>query len=406
LLHLKSKTWITVVLLATLFPHAANAFTVHIDFPGGSAEVLKLDADKGHLEISPSLHLDRGWPCWWFFRVDDAKPGSKLTLVVGPQQKPFTSERRLAAMWSLPKQPFISVDEVTWTQLDRGEIANSVGRYEVIVPASTFWLAWGPPFLPSHAETLLEQTVKKVTGAQRFELARTRQDRPVNGIRLGKPDGPAVWVQTRQHAWETGGSWVGKGFIDWVSSDDPAAVNLRKNAEVFFIPIMDIDNVTLGAGGKEATPRDHNRDWAAQPVYPEVAAAQTQIQKLAETGRLRVFLDLHNPGPSEPKPYFFGPLDYEQMEAERRQTYDRFLRLAVTHMTAPLAIEPKYLFATYVKTEEERARVSGAWVRARTSPNAIAMTLETAWNTPDSTAEGYMSVGRKLAITVAAFVAE
>ncbi len=401
-------TVLVALLVASTLAPDAPALTLHTDFPGGSAEVRALDAVAGRIEIAPAHHAGRGWPCWWFFRVEGAQPGQRLSLIVGPSRKPFRAEQRLAASWALPQRPVISVDEVTWSQIESpGIITKESGAYEIIAPAARFWLAWGPPFLPSHGEALLADAAARVPGAERFELARTRQDRPVNGLRLGTVGAPvAIWVQARQHAWESGGSWVGRGFLEWVAGDDPEALALRARAEIFFIPIMDVDNVTLGAGGKEAEPRDHNRDWAVAPVYPEVAAAQRRLLELIEAGRLRVFLDLHNPGPGDRQPYFFGPFDYEQMSGTRRASYDRFLELAVACMTGPLAIQPKYRFATYVKTEEERDRMSGQWMRSRVAENAIAMTLETAWNTPHSTSGGYQEVGAGLARTVARFVRE
>ena len=78
---------------------------------------------------------------------------------------------------------------------------------------------------------------------------------------------------------------MGRGFIAWAASDDPAAAELRKIATIHFIPIMDIDNVAIGAGGKDAIPRDHNRDWSDEPAYPEVAAAQAKIQVIDRARR-------------------------------------------------------------------------------------------------------------------------
>ena len=233
-------------------------------------------------------------------------------------------------------------------------------------------------------------------------LAKTREGRPVHGIQLGggtaeEPAPLGVWVQARQHAWEAGASWVSRGFVEWSASADPAAVELRRLATVYVIPIMDVDNVTLGAGGKEAVPRDHNRDWDDQPVYPEVAAAQQRIRDLDAQGRLHVFIDLHNPGPGEPRPYFYGPLDLDQMPVPQQRNHARLLALAAECIRDPLPLDAKYHFATYVKTDEERRRVSTAWVRNHTGENVVAVCLETAWDTPHSTAHGYQAVGRQLA---------
>jgi hypothetical protein len=386
---------------------ATGELVVSTNFPGGNAEVRRLDETSRILEISPVCQPGRGWPCWWYLRIDGATPGATLTVEVRPSDKPFRHSQILAANWALPERAAISTDDVHWKQTEPGKIRANGASYEITVPASRFWLAWGPPFLPSHAEALIADCVKKIPGARRFVLARTREGREVPGVRIGNDDArQAIWIQARQHAWESGGSWVGQGALEWLISDDPAAVQLRGSSEIICVPIMDVDNVTRGAGGKEAEPRDHNRDWSDSPVYPEVAAAEQEIRSLVAAGRLRTFVDLHNPGPGNKQPYFYGQFDYQQLTPERRERYDRFLELAVQQIRGPLPITPKYQFATYVQTEEERNRMSGTWVRNHGRENVIALTLETAWNTPHSTAEGYRTVGAGLARAIAIFLAD
>ena len=393
------------LMIAGLVAGPAAAFTVRSDFPGGSADVIALDPAEGYVEIAPAHHDQRGWPCWWYFRVDGAEPGKQLTVRVVPSPQSFRDGQLLGAVWSLPERPAISTDDVHWQQTEPGAIDHRSGTYTIAAPASQFWMAWGPPFLPSHADALLEAVAAELPGAERFKLATTLQGRSVHGIRCGTPEAPhAVWVQARQHAWEAGSSWVGRGFLQWIASDASEAVQLRAHSEIFFIPIMDVDNVALGAGGKEAVPRDHNRDWADQPVYPEVAAAQQHIGELAEAGRLKVFLDLHNPGANSKRPFYYGPLEYEQMGGQPRRNYHRFLSLSIATMVEPLAIERAYQFATYVKTDEERRRVSRDWVAEHSDESVVALTLETAWNTPHSTTQGYEHVGRGLAQTVARYL--
>jgi hypothetical protein len=387
---------------------SGGELAVSTDFPGGSAQVLELDSAGRRIVISPAVHAERGWPCWWYLRVDGATPGETVTLQLERAAQEFRPGQRLTANWSLPQRAAVSSDDARWEHTPPGEITAERGVYSIVAPAARFWLAWGPPFLPSQAETLLQAAEQRLAGsAQRFVLSKTLQGRNVNALRIGDARRPlVVWVQARQHAWESGGSWVGKGFLDWVTSDDPQANALRERAEIVFIPIMDVDNVTLGAGGKEAIPRDHNRDWADEPVYPEVAAAQRELLQLIESGRLRAYIDLHNPGPADKLPYYYGPFDYDTLSPARRTPFDRFLELSIEHIRDPLPITPKYRLASYVKTDEERGRMSGEWVRRRIGEQGVAMTLETAWNTPYSTTEGYEAVGAGLARALAAFCLE
>lgn len=394
-----------LLLLSSTLVHAE--LRVVTDFEGGNAEVVSLDQTAGRLRIMPALREGRGWPCWWSLRLEDTTAGQEITLEVQGQTKPFRPDTVLASSWCQPDQAVLSHDGKIWQQTSKAErTADRVAVYKVKAEGPTLWLAWGPPFVPATAETVLSQ-VKALLGdeAERFELAKTRDGRPVNGIRIGKTDAPRqVWVNARQHAWEAGGAWVGRGFVQWLAS--PEAKEFRTRCCVHFIPIMDVDNVAIGAGGKESLPQDHNRDWSDVPYHPEVAAAQKRIAEIQTTLGLDVFLDLHNPGPTDRAPFFFGPFGFERMTGLQRDNYQRWMDLAAAHLSGPLKVEPKYRYATYVKTEEERARMSSGWARAHGGEGTISVTLETAWNTPQSTAENYMLVGAQLAGALDAYLKE
>jgi len=394
---------LSLVFLITLTVHAE--LRVLTDFEGGNAEVVKLDQATRTLRIMPELHEGRGWPCWWFFKLEGLTVGEDFTLEVQAQTKPFRDKTVLAAAWCQPKQAWISVDGTAWTPSAKGTLsADKVMSYTIKAEATTMSFAWGPPFVPSDAEKLLTDIAAKLPESKRFELAKTRDGRPVNGIRIGDENAPhQVWVGSRQHAWEAGGSQVGRGFITWYASDE--AKDLRAKTCLLYIPIMDVDNATLGAGGKEAVPRDHNRDWAAEPIYPEVAAAQKMIRDIHAKHGLDVFIDLHNPGANDPI-FFFGPFAFERMTGIQQRNYQRWIELAASNITEPMPVQPKYRFATYVTTDEERGRMSSGWVRANTGDSTISVTLETGWNSPLMSVEGYSTVGAGLGRSLAAYIGE
>jgi len=55
--------------------------------------------------------------------------------------------------------------------------------------------------------------------------------RLVRGIRIASGDRPretrpVVWLQARQHAWESGSSWVARGIGEWFAGDSPDAIKL------------------------------------------------------------------------------------------------------------------------------------------------------------------------------------
>lgn len=396
------------VLLAAFIAGEAQAqWRVSSDFEGGNAEVVRLEQETQTLRIMPALREGRGWPCWWYLRLDGVEVGQTVTLEVQAQTAPYANGKRLGNTWCQPKHPSVSTDNITWKPGPKGTVTeDKVAVYKIPVTASPMWVAWGPPFTPRDAETLVTEISARVPGAVKFELARTRGDRPVWGVRVGAVDAPKqVWINARQHAWESGGSWVGRGLIEWVASDDPAAKTLRETTCLHFIPIMDVDNVAVGAGGKDATPRDHNRDWSAEPVYPEVAAAQRKIAEIERQQGLDVYIDLHNPGHDDPI-FFFGPFDYDKLAEVPQKNYARWIELAAARMQKPLAVQPKYRFATYVSSQEERSRMSSGWVREHISERGVSLTLETAWNSVIITQESYQLVGRQLGQALAAYVAE
>lgn len=387
------------------------AFTSHAewrvinDFEGGNAEVVQLDQDAKVLHIMPELRDRRGWPCWWSFKLEGLTVGEQFTLKVQAQSKPFRENLVLAAAWCQPRHAWVSADGASWEPSAKGALgADKVMSYTIKATATQMRVAWGPPFLPSDSGKLLAEIAAKLPEAKRFELAKTRGGRAVQGIRIGNENAShQVWISARQHAWEAGGSLVGCGFIRWYASDE--ALTLRASTCVYFIPIMDVDNTAIGAGGKEAVPRDHNRDWTSDPFYPEVASAQRMIRNIQEKHGLDVFIDLHNPGADDPV-FFFGPFAFERMTGIQQRNYQRWIDLASASMTEPFKVQPAYRFATYVKTDEERGRMSSGWVRANAGKFTISVTLETGWNSPLMSVGGYGKTGAGLGRTLAAYLSE
>ncbi len=397
-------------LVAFALNAVAAELRVSTDFEGGSAQVEAIDQTTRVIRFMPAGDPQRGWPCWWYLRVDGVARDERLTLDLAGSDRPSRNNGKdtgkpLAASWAMPARATFSTDGKAWRHTASGQRAGSRIRYEVTGTGGPLWVAWGPPFTPHDTDALLAEAEKKVPAAQAFELARTRGGRPVRGVRVTEattPKPPGIWVQARQHAWESGACWVARGFTEWLVSEDADAKWLRGHAEVFIVPIMDVDNAATGNGGKEANPRDHNRDWDEQPVYPEVAAAQARLRALAKEQRLAVFLDLHNPGPGESRPYFFfGPAEF--LTEAGRVNRTNFLAAAKSRITAPLLLDDKQ-HITGPSYHPLWRQISAQWVTANGNPHTLATCLETVWNTPHSTTEGYRTVGRQLGQAVADFL--
>ncbi len=380
-----------VALAAASARAAEKPLTVDVAFEGGSGVVQQISQDERLIRIVPTPHENRGWQCWWYVKVSGITPGETIKLDVGP------------APWATPDRATFSVDRKTWRHTEPGTRGGNRIVYEQQVDAAEAWFAWGPPFVPSDAKRLVESVAAAHDFATAFELCQTREQRSVPALRIeqptgGKPPPLGVWIQARQHAWESGSSWVCRGFVEWLVSDDPRAEALRRKASITIVPIMDIDNTAIGAGGKEQQPQDHNRDWSDKPHWPSVAAAQKEIKRLDDAGRFDLFADLHNPGAGDRSPFFFVPPD-ELLSPLGRRNLTAFFLAAQTEITGPLKLHDKTR-TSGANYDRRWMQISKNWVAANTSAHVVAVTLETSWNHPASSVDGYLTVGRQLGLAI------
>ena len=368
--------------------NAPSGLRVISDFPGGSAKVVSIDQTNAVIRISPAGNPDRGFVCWWYFKVEGVEVGTSLTLEVS------------ASGWGRPDQAQFSYDNRTWNQTAPGEQkARNLTAYHLQVASNEVWIAWGPPFLLQDATNLISETCRSSPYATSFELARTREGRIVPAMKISQP-GVAdkgrygIWVQARQHAWESGSSWVGRGFVEWLVSNDPAAEALRKKADIYFVPIMDVDNVELGNGGKNQKPHDQYWDWGTSPYFPEVQAAIERISALESGGRFDLFMDLHDPGAQDRNILFYTPAQ-PLLVAERLTNQNYFLKIAQEEMTGPISFIGQLgpAGATYDPVKDP---ASDCWIAHNCRPHVVALVLETPWNTPASTQAGYLKTGEQL----------
>ena len=87
-----------------------------------------------------------------------------------------------------------------------------------------------------------------------------------------------------------------------------------------------------------------------------------------------------------------------------RKRRAQFLETAARHIADPLAVEPNPR-VTGPSYHPLWKQISGQWVILNGDPDSVAVCLETSWNTPHSTVDGYRAVGRQLGLTVADWLA-
>lgn len=385
-----------IVVNSSLQIHAE--IIVDSDFPGGSGVVESIDQEKQLIRLLPDDHPGRGWRCWWYVKLSGLTPGETISLDVGE------------APWGTPDRATFSTDGgKTWLLTEKGNREGKRIRYSLRLQSEQVLVAWGPPFVSADARSLVDRLAAASPDAEAFSLCKTREGRDTPALRVSaqlskktQQRKPLIWIQARQHAWESGASWVCRGFAEWSVSDSLEAKRLREQAEIVIVPIMDIDNVHRGAGGKNQSPQDHNRDWSDQPHWRAVAAAQTELAAAAAEGRLAAFIDLHNPSANDRQPYYYLP-PREMLSETGRKNLDLFLKVSKAKITGPLAFDGKTIESGAKYDPKMWKFISKNWV-ARLGTPALSVTLETAWNTPHSTTDGYMTVGRQLGMTLSEVV--
>ncbi len=356
-----------------------------------------IDPDTQKISFQPANHQNRGWACWWCFKLEGVNLRNKVTL-----------QLHSPSSFGRPTRAMFSYDGVNWSHTDAGKTSGADVVYQHRPKRSTVWYAWGPPLQLSHAQELVKQIAEAKVGANAFELCKTREGRSVpalrwTSVRKNLSRRPGVWIEARQHAWESGSSWVCRGLLEWLSSTNAAAVRLRTQAQIYVVPIMDVDNVEIGAGGKNQIPHDHNRDWSDKPIYASVAAAQKLIKQMDAGQELDLFIDLHNPAPRDSKPFFYAP-PKTHLPAKRTAAQTRFHKTCLSFLgKQPLGFSERLRISGPGYHPLWRA-ISKNWVAQNTADHVVALTLETSWNTPNSTQQGYLDYGAALGEAIEKFL--
>ena len=110
----------------------ADDLTVTSDFEGASVRKVQIDEAVRSIRFMPGGDPVRGWPCWWYFRVNGIVPGETITLklcgstatvpVKDATSKPGSPPSKpLAAEWAMPVQATFSTDGESWLHTENGK---------------------------------------------------------------------------------------------------------------------------------------------------------------------------------------------------------------------------------------------------------------------------------------------
>lgn len=260
------------LLMLTASP--ALALEIEADFEGASARLLEKDDAGQRVRVMPAGDPARGWPCWWMFRASGLVKGQPFTVEVVASDKHIPSGRVLGADWATPDRAAFSTDGKTWRHTAPGVRQPLRISYALEVEVESVLVAWGPAFTPTDARAWAGEISRGRADVEVLELCKSSQGWGVTLLRIAEGETPparrfGVWVEARQHAWESGSSWVARGFTEWLLGATEEARWLRRHAEIFVVPIMDVDNVATGNDGKEELPDSFFRKAQNDPDHQD-----------------------------------------------------------------------------------------------------------------------------------------
>lgn len=288
---------------------AAAEVKVDCDFPGGNIIVEKVDGDI--VRLRQDRRDTSTWWFYWYFRVRGAE-GRTLRFE-------FSDGQPIGV-----RGPAVSRDggqSWSWLGADSGNSRSF--SYTFPGDANELRFAFTVPYVQQDWENLI--AAHKANPRLRLDtLCQSRKGRPVECVYVGGPDSQPrqrVLITARNHACETMASFAVEGLLQTVLAGDTEEGRwLAENVEMLVVPFVDKDGCEDGDQGKNRRPRDHNRDYAGQSIYPETAALRELVPRWGGD-KLHVTLDLHCPwirGKLNEEIYTVGSSD-ERIWAEQQR---------------------------------------------------------------------------------------
>lgn len=293
------------------------------DFPGGNIVVERIEGTTAW--VHQDLRDTQGWWFWWQCRVRGAQGRTltfRHTLPKPGANRPYYPYSR--------RGPAVSLDGgLTWGWLGAAAVdASGAFQYAFGPDVAEVRFAFAPPYVAADLERFLARH-EGAPALQRRELCRSRQGRVVHRLHAGRLDGRAgfrILVTARHHACESLASFVVEGLLAAVLEESELGRWFQQHAEIMAIPFMDPDGVEAGDQGKNRAPRDHNRDYAGESLYPETRALRALAPAWLD-GASGVALDLHCPAPRNGHIYLVG--NAAPAVWERQCRFSQFLERSI-----------------------------------------------------------------------------
>ena len=194
----------------------------------------------------------------------------------------------------------ISENGRDWRPVATELVPTNRVRLTIEMPGPRLYVARLEPYRLSDLDRWL--TVLRTNPlVQITPIGQTVQGRPLEIVRVGKPEAPyRVFIRARAHSWEPGGNWVVEGLVRRLLAGDADAGRFLQRYCVYILPMANKDGVASGRTRFNLQGKDLNRNWdkpADPQLAPENAALERWLEGTIKSGqRPHLALELHNDG--------------------------------------------------------------------------------------------------------------
>ncbi len=365
---------------------AASPLQATGEFENGNGRVVAIDQEARSVTIAP-VQIRGARNIWWHVEISGIEPGETIELHI-------QDFNRVAG----EAHPVYSYDGETWHRMD-----SETTPHRQTFEQSKVRIARNLPY--THTDSLmLAERLAESPRVNVSDLCTSEEGRPVKLLRFTDPKVPdadkqLVWVQARQHAFESHSSHVAEGLAEWLIGDSPEAVKLLGSTIVYVVPVMDVDSVATGAAGKDQKPVDFNRCWGKDAHWVAVRSVIARLDEETQHRPLLAFIDLHSPWYRNTNHWYLP--DPEPMKHNARAFAERFEQ-ALDRFDAANSWKNRYTDLRASEPVRSRNYAVDHWLAA--DGPGVAITKETAhWKDNDGrfiTVQGLRDYGAALGMAL------
>ncbi len=307
-----------VFLIFASFLNLEAQISIFSDFENGNVELLKTDQSLNSILIRPSYKTkENKTRCWFYFGMTGYDRTDSVTVGI-----------KYSSIYIAPIFPVYSYDKKNWYRIKTKTSQTHVKTFKYNFSEDTVYIATGYPYTYSKILDYID-TIANNKYVDTTTLTYSEGKRKIPMFTIKDKESEAtdlVWIIGRQHAFETTMNYTLEGFVNYLISENKKSRETLKNTIFYIVPMVDVDNVFIGASGRMQEPIDFNRDWSLNPYWKAIKNIQELLKQTSLKYNYRIFLDFHSTFPGSYDP-IFGLFNEYPVQTEEWNNIKKLLQI-------------------------------------------------------------------------------